>query len=238
MRTFVIGDVHGHADRLLALLQRADVVGREDVQIVQLGDLGHFGEDSAAGDEAALSLAVTTGMIVLWGNHDRAVVDPDHHWFRGFKHPGAHIQDYLEEQVRPFNAFAADGYLLTHAGLHPAYVGLPHMDHLSAEGWAHLLNTLPFDAPVMIDIGQHRGGYAKQGGIFWRDAREPLYNGVKQVFGHTKGFVRSYNNGRSFCIDTGDKHNGSLVGMWLDTGEFVAVGPDAAQFEKYPPVEQ
>ncbi len=39
---------------------------------------------------------------------------------------------------------------------------------------------------------------------------------------------------RTFVI--GDVH-GSLAGIWLDTMEVIAVGPDADQHESYPPVD-
>jgi hypothetical protein len=238
MRTFVIGDVHGHYDRLVNLIARAGAAAK-DVQIVQLGDLGHFGADTQDGDRRCYELAQAGKFIVLWGNHDRAVVDPVHHKFRGYVPPGPQMQDLIEGMVRPLNAYAADGYLLTHAGLHPAWSAKPMLHSLSAEGWASLLNDMPYDASVLCDIGPVRGGSKRRGGIFWRDAREALYSGVQQVFGHTRGMVREYpcGTGRSFCIDTGDKTNGSLVGMWLDTGKIVAVGPDAEQYENYPPVD-
>lgn len=75
------------------------------------------------------------------------------------------------------------------------------------------------------------------GGILWRDAREPLA-ALPQVFGHSRGLVRSYNDGQSFCLDVGCGKEGRLAGMWLDTLERVAVGYDAVMIEKYSPVEE
>lgn len=75
--TFIIGDVHGHLDRLEALLRKAGIIGdcpecngmgshenmeecvrcqgdavariNHDVTVVQVGDLGHFGSDYVQG---------------------------------------------------------------------------------------------------------------------------------------------------------------------------------------------
>ena len=240
-RTFVIGDVHGHIDRLDALLCRANAV-HQDTQIVFLGDLGHFGKDTSAGDTDCYMLARNLNAIILWGNHDRAVVDPDNHSFRGYQHPGPSLQNWMEEQCDMRIAHAADGFLLTHAGLHPAWAYDNTMRSLSAEGWVGYLTNAPFDDPIIVNISKSRGGYDHQGGILWRDSREALYPGVKQIFGHTKGMVRQYPTNSpdgelSYCIDTGDKTNGSLVGIWTDTLQIVAVGPDAEQFEKYPPID-
>ena len=238
-RTFVIGDVHGHIDRLNALLCRANAV-HQDTQIVFLGDLGHYGVDTWSGDQACISFAAEIGAIVLWGNHDRAIVDPDNHRFRGYQHPGPGAQDFIEEKLDMRIAYAVDGYLLTHAGLHPAWASSSVKRVFTAEGWVRYLESVPFDDPIITSIAAPRGGWARQGGILWRDAREDLFRGVKQIFGHTRGWVRAYpteGSAASFCIDTGSKENGSLVGMWTDTREIVAVGPDAEQFEKYPPLD-
>lgn len=42
--------------------------------------------------------------------------------------------------------------------------------------------------------------------------------------------VRYHGNNR-WCIDVGDQHNGSLVGMWLPSHRIVAVGSDASLHE-------
>jgi hypothetical protein len=121
--TFVIGDVHGHLDRLEALLKQeaflvwceecqgggqlvdghhpadndfgwdydykdCDKCGglgwsreRKEVTIVQLGDLGHFGADASPTGDTLCYKYVTDNRwadIVLWGNHDRALVDSQH----------------------------------------------------------------------------------------------------------------------------------------------------------------
>lgn len=231
MRTFVIGDAHGHFNRLAQLLKKAGLP-HPDVRIVQLGDLGHFDHDSQRRDYESYKLAYLTGMIVLWGNHDRAVVDPDNHAFRGFEHPGPMMQRMVED-IKPQIAYAVDGYLLTHAGLRPvpASLGFTHSTpELLSVDLADWLNEQPFDAPIINDIGRGRGGMQSAGGVLWRDAHEPLDTTVDQVFGHSKGLVRKY-GARSYCIDCGDKTNGVLVGMWLDTQELVAVGPDPGTYE-------
>jgi hypothetical protein len=54
--------------------------------VVQLGDLGHFGQDGSPTADTLCYKYVTDNRwcdIVLWGNHDRAEVDSSHS-SRGF----------------------------------------------------------------------------------------------------------------------------------------------------------
>jgi len=220
-RIFAIGDVHGHVDRLEKLLAKAGVT--KDDTVVQLGDLGNFGRD-ATQDYECYALARDNKFIVLWGNHDRAVVS-NASWFRGYTEPNVRLHDLMFE-VAPRWFHKEHGVLFTHAGLHPAYVKY----HPSDEYPVFSGEPVNENASIFTDIGPYRGGMARQGGILWRDAREPLWNGIVQVFGHTRGAIRRYHE-KSYCIDVGDKYNGNLAGMWIPDFKVVAVGPDADEFE-------
>jgi hypothetical protein len=224
---FVIGDVHGHIETLKELLFAAGLMDKDEnrlrpeVQITQLGDLGQFDYEAQYFDKKCYELAIKMDMRVLWGNHDRAVIS-DQHRFRGYCEPDDQMKD-LMEQVNPQNAACAGEYLLTHAGLSPTYVEfISGCDNV--KDIASALNVKLFDTIVDAAIGIRRGGYDPTGGILWRDADEPLWNGVPQIFGHTRGDVRQY--GTSYCIDTASKCNGSLVGMWLPSKQLVVVGPE------------
>ncbi len=247
MKTFVIGDVHGHADRLQTLLDAAGITmfkqgpmiqrpngTYEEVEIVQLGDLGNFGK-RPRGDLEAYQLALKYRMVVLWGNHDRAVVDWNKHIFKGYTFPPPVLEAAMRA-VHPRLAHHAHGYLLTHAGLHPYYVDLLGMRGLTAENMAAIImakkDKYPDHYGVVDDIGPVRGGFAKQGGILWRDVREELAS-IPQVFGHSSGSsirtcLPDMRNARhSWCIDVGGHTDGRLAGIWLPTEELVVVGPDA-----------
>lgn len=225
-RTFVIGDVHGHADRLAQLLDKAGALA-SDVEVVQLGDLGHYGDDTHEGDLHAWQLAEKLHITVLWGNHDYANFKPNEHSFRGWQPAFPEVMDIIR-RMQPKFAVERHGYLLTHAGLAPRFMGPPSTP---IELLAEVINACE-GKPVIDDISYRRGGGATQGGILWRDAREPLAE-IKQVFGHSRDFeIRRYGpNRQSWCIDVADKDNGSLCGLWLEDLKVVGVGPDAAVYE-------
>ena len=72
---------------------------RDDVTVVQLGDLGHFGDTgSPGGDYFCWKAAFDSDWldIVLWGNHDRAVIDAQHA-FKGYSHPRAEVRHFMRE---------------------------------------------------------------------------------------------------------------------------------------------
>jgi hypothetical protein len=286
-RVFAIGDVHGHFDRLEALLLKAGLVDRCDhcdgtgevwepqaeeypehtlmVEcgncygegwarvggpdrpiVVQLGDLGHFGvTGSPTGDLLCWQQGLIWLDVILWGNHDRAVFDPVAHSFTGYVSPGRETKDLMDlayetEQLRV--AYAAHGYLLTHAGLHKQWkhqkgVSFAKDDPEALAAWLneedrkYLDDGAPRADPnaiaLVAAIGYQRGGRAPAGGVLWRDASESLYDGFPQVFGHTKGGkIRQYQNKAghtSYCVDLGSPDNGRLAGAWLPDLEFVEV---------------
>jgi hypothetical protein len=201
---FAIGDVHGHYDRLRALLVTAGIINeageriRDDVTVVQVGDLGHFGGSSGSpgGDYLCWQTAYTDDWldIILWGNHDRAVLDAQHA-FKGYEHPRAEVKHFmraLEQRKVVRWAYSAHGHLFTHAGLHYAF-GNNHVpiDDSNPDDVAQWLNgALTSDTDVDRNavrnaIGRRRGGGSRAGGILWRDIEEKLFDKFPQVFGHS-----------------------------------------------------
>jgi hypothetical protein len=261
---FAIGDVHGHGERLVALLLSQGLISlcscmgkgcsqcyhsgyirSEKVAcLVQLGDLGHFGDNgNAAGDHYCYQLAQSVFDVVLWGNHDRAVVSPTHH-FNHFSPPEVDTFGLVANEVPHKLGFIAQGFLLTHSGLHRSLLRQNLNSILKApRGFIAAINRL--DGPSvdeLTDLGvsptaitllqefrdsisAYRGGAQQFGGILWRDTRESLYP-VRQVFGHTKSDkVRRYMTpgGMGYCIDLGTPHNGRLAGIWLPEEQIVEV---------------
>lgn len=223
-RTLCIGDVHGHHDRLHALLEQEGVVdGAErvatDVEVIQLGDLGHFGYGQTRAKDHAAWCSLERGWLdlVLWGNHDRAVMDRKHR-FAGYESPRTETFALMWEAAGAGKvklAVARHGYLLTHAGLHPQWETALHATAASAEDVADLLDSGTPELRQAIDsISRHRGGMSREGGILWRDESEPLSATWPQVFGHTRGGTVRV-QGDSYCVDVGDAHNGRLAALWL-----------------------
>ena len=226
MRTFVIGDIHGHADRLVQLLDRSRVLV-DGGEIVLLGDVGHYGPDTHEQDLLTWQLVERLpNCVVLWGNHDYANVRPQEHGFTGHDMAFPEVMEVIR-RVKPKFALERHGYLLTHAGLAPRFApeaGTP------VELIAGVLNECEGMAAVN-DISYRRGGFAPQGGLLWRDESEPLA-AVPQVFGHSRGLVRRFGSKRqSWCIDVASKDNDELAGLWLPDLRVVAVGENAAIHE-------
>lgn len=251
-RTFVIGDVHGHFDRLEALLLQEGIIGRcstcqgrgdtyhlgaepdgstdevviceicdgdglrridHDTFVVQLGDLAHLGgaTGSPTGDQICYLYADRWLDLVLWGNHERALVDWQH-GFSGYEYPGIHIEkkiEYLRKIGKMKVAAAAHGYLIVHAGVSSAFSNIA-FDQGDAYNFAAHLNDLGDrkldwlkDNPprfseikngqnlrveaaqfsIIDDISFLRAGPAADGGVLWFDwDREPHLDGVPFKF--------------------------------------------------------
>jgi len=249
MRTLVIGDVHGRVNRLEALLLQEGILEKKldsssivrvnhDDAVIQLGDLGHYGYKTQAQDRDTWELAPDWLDTILLGNHDAAVFDPQHS-FGGYLEPFPETV-YLMKQAKKSGklqlAAEAHGFLLTHAGLHPHwYRGMddPHLKSMDAKECAEWLNeenakegqwSTRF-CEIRDNVDPMRGGSHRVGGILWRDARQKLYEGYRQIFGHTSKdtVCRTYNESQSYCIDVGDISNGRLMGMWLPSEEVVEV---------------
>lgn len=242
--TLVIGDCHGHFTRLEALLKQEGVIEdcpdsgvvrrNHDVEVVQLGDLGHYG-DTQADDRSIWMDAPDWLDVILWGNHDRAVID-GRHFFVGYKKPFPETAEAIKAATKSGQlrlAHEAHGFLFTHAGLHASY----KYNKAPQEGAAEIAAWLnAHDAEDSQDedflairdaISTSRGGRSTSGGILWRDASESLYKPVRQVFGHSsKDKVRTYQTGKtgdSFCVDVGNKLNSRLAAIWLPEERVVEV---------------
>lgn len=248
--TLVIGDTHGHLDRLEALLKQEGIIARclrcdgtGDIQadnldpspgfcsacegdgitrtlkpatVVHLGDVGHFGYTSSpTGDMLTYKYARKWCDIVLWGNHDRAVIDAFHR-FNGYDVGFSNAQIIRHMMAAMVNegkmrlAYAAHGHLMTHAGLHYEWtnqkdIDFPKDDPYAFADWINENDWYPEgdkpgrrldgsfrgisdvnQADIVRDaISWYRGGNGKMGGILWRDRAEPLYFGFPQIFGHS-----------------------------------------------------
>ena len=240
MKTFVIGDVHGHLDRLEALLTKAGI-DPEQHRVIQLGDLGTYRANTQEQDLAVWEWAAKHSWFdTLWGNHEAALMTHEHR-FSGYFEPLPEVRRLMaavEREGRLRFASEANGFLLTHAGLHENW-------YRELAGRSNLGLALAIEArctefgwgdyvAIRDNIGRRRGGNNPMGGILWRDFSEPIAP-ITQAFGHTRGSdIRR--DGAGICIDVADKDDGNLAGMWLPSEEcemrVVAVGPDAPFLER------
>lgn len=275
---FVIGDVHGHFDRLEGLLRQEGIVGRcpdcdgsgitynpdddggdcdacrgdgqrrvnHDVRVIQLGDLAHFGgtHGTPSGDRMCYEYASRYLDLVLWGNHDRAVFDPNS-IFGGYEHPGDEVHAYMSRLIGDKKltlAAEAHGHLIVHAGVHQRWQKLANEIGNAVE-FAEYLNTMDRGYlsslrnrdltyqelrerqkrfAIIANISAIRGGPNPEGGVLWMDwDREKHLEGpFPYVCGHTAqtdGLAKTDEWG-NWNIDIGGKTERRLCGLWLEIG--------------------
>lgn len=233
--TLVIGDVHGHADRLCALLQQEGVLDDDGkridygVRVVQVGDLGHFGAGGDShGDHSCYVNAHEWLDTVLWGNHDRPVVESALS-FGGYENPKIYYPELYRAVLSLWNsgkmalATHAHGHLITHAGLHPHFERyIP--DDQSLEDFVDEVN-IHFQDEMVLAVSFARGGTLPYGGILWRDDnREKLSRRWPQVYGHTAQFGgQVVERDGSWNVDVGGKVERSLAGVWLPEGRVARI---------------
>jgi hypothetical protein len=172
-------------------------------EVVLVGDVGHFGHGgSPTADLLTWIAAVRWADVILWGNHDRAIVDSGHA-FGGFMFPPKevfHVVARARAEGKLKLAHSAYGFLITHAGLVAAFAqqSVPEVLKHDVEAFVEWINQgedpdfLPEDRnlgknifAVRDAIGARRGGRSNVGGILWRDIDERLYTPFRQVFGHS-----------------------------------------------------
>jgi hypothetical protein len=237
----------------------------KDADVVLVGDVGHFGRDgSPTGDLLTWIAAIRWADVILWGNHDRALVDAGHA-FGGYMYPGPEVYHWIARaraEGKLKLAHYSYGFVITHAGLPMAFKNQRVPGHLKEDGEAFVdwINQgehpdfLPDDRDlgqnifaVRDAIGARRGGRSNVGGILWRDIDEGLYDGFRQVFGHSADHkehkVRYCHRGihtrhidqlkgearfaPSYCVDIGGKGDkpgdNCLAGIWLPNERIAVV---------------
>jgi hypothetical protein len=235
----VVGDLHGDHRGLEKLLRHIGVIDysgkrQPGYHVVQLGDLVHVGPTTETRDMIIVELLQQGWLdLVLCGNHElKHAYGLSCGWFYGIDEEANAVGPLLRNlvaqgQLRP--AVALDGWLLTHAGLHPRYAGgFVDEGAPDAAAAAARLNDA-FDAAlaegggvpaVFSSIGPIRSGGRdlRPGGIFWADASEmkgaAAENTLPQIFGHTPqaGFPRRIDE-RMWCVDVGAALSGVVVAL-------------------------
>lgn len=206
----IISDVHGDHVALKILLQKIGVLDsrgarNEGFFVAQLGDLVHLGHGVHDDDAITLDLSRNWIDLQILGNHELYYCfGLESGLFAGINsantlHPAIPgLLAELKHSGRLHPAAAIDGWLLTHAGLHPCYQDeLPKALLSDAAGLAEELESrfverLNDGESCLFDaVGPRRSGGRDErpGGIFWMDFSELEEiignNRVRQIVGHT-----------------------------------------------------
>jgi hypothetical protein len=209
MRTLFIGDVHGCADELDALLKECGWQPGE--RVVLVGDLVAKGPDSAGVVRRAREL----GMIAVRGNHDEHVL----RWHHGYAKPGKKLKPEHQRVLDTLTAadweylaalplylrFPELNVLAVHAGLVPGVA-------LKEQRREHLLNLRSISS---------NGAPSKRvsDGTPWASH----WQGPELVlFGHdaVRGLQR---HKHAFGLDSGCVYGGQLTAYVLPEGRFYSV---------------
>ena len=196
----LVGDIHGNVEKVRAFLDY-----KPDEIHVALGDyLDSFFEPQFRQLEA-LQLLLDSSAILLWGNHDVHYLKTPPWICTGFQYGKEKpLQAIIgANKDRFLAAYAVDGWLCTHAGVHirvarPKRCGgdvVMLADKFNADMQKYLKKPETYQrinsispSPPIFNIGQGRGGNSRCAGIFWFDyRRESGLAHVNQIFGHTEG---------------------------------------------------
>jgi diadenosine tetraphosphatase ApaH/serine/threonine PP2A family protein phosphatase len=205
-RTFVVGDVHGCYDELVALVERVGL--KESDRLVCVGDLVVKGEKSREVLELFMRDARFSSVL---GNHDRALLA---YWTgvikkKHLKPSQRKCAKQLKDGRERYSAYLATlpalidlgAHVVVHAGLRPGVA----LDAQSIE-----------DLTELRTLGRDR---TSRKGTPWYE----VYDGEKvALFGHwPAGEPRR--GPRAIGIDTGCVYGYRLTGYVIETGEFYSV---------------
>lgn len=233
--TLVVGDTHGHIDRLAALLRQEGITNDKgdridfETRVIHIGDIIDGRMSTVGRDRSILEAATDRQWIddLIWGNHERGLFDPNRHGFKGMLiSPETKILlNRLERRGQTHYALAVHDFLLTHAGL-GAYWDSQVPDEL--EDVVTILNGLDgYNAGVLHAVSYLRQGSHPAGGIIWRDDSEPISGKFNQVYGHTADpdalhRLHETDGKVAYKIDIGKKHP-ALGGIWLPSHKLVKI---------------
>jgi len=209
-RTIAIGDIHGCADALAALIH--DMVPAADDTLIALGDLIDRGPDSQSVIEQMISLAGRCRLITLQGNHEELLLSA--------LRDSAAIEKWLRcggtETLRSYGGNPDDSHVL--ASLIPS----SHQEFLATcrpyyETDTHLFVHAGVVAELPID---QQPGLALRWRVTNAKTAQPHCSGKTLVVGHTpqlSGEVLDL--GFLICIDTHCYRGGWLTALDVQSGQ-------------------
>jgi serine/threonine protein phosphatase 1 len=227
MRTYAIGDIHGHLDALRRAHDRIEAdrraVGDDNAPVVHLGDLVDRGPDCRGVIDWLLAgLAAGAPWIVLKGNHDRL--------FSLFLHDPVSRDPRLRAELSWLHPRIGGGATLASYGVHaPADrpVGPVHAEAVQAVPAAHrrFLASLPDrhvrGGAVFVHAGIRPGvalADQTEDDLLWiRDIflDDPRDHGALIVHGHT-AIDRATHYGNRLNIDSGAAYGGPLSAVVIE----------------------
>lgn len=234
---FIHGDNQYGYERAFALLKEEGFIledsdeefrCREEVPLVHIGDNGDYYRNTTLRDQKSWEVLHEFYDEMLIGNHEAAVLFGME--LGGFWSPSHICKDIIHATFASGKlkfATSYDGFLITHAGVHPNFEDDLPEDPVKA---AEQLNELGRENPhaqIFAFIGAIRGGWQSYGGIFWRDADEALSEKWPQIFGHSRlPIPQTFNvnsENVSYGIDVGYPDNGRIAGIYTHNCKIVEV---------------
>jgi len=221
MRVLIIPDLHHHVEHAEHWLTTQTFE-----RVIFLGDYFDDYDDGVADAERmALWLRQrmkTTDDIFLLGNHDAAYLFPKEPelFCPGFTTPKARaIRSVLGRLhwSRFQLAHEEQGWLLSHAGFHPAWMKEPTVERILQRCDEGMEKALRRIVDPILGLGEVAGGILRYAGPLWMDRNnlQPI-PGIDQIVGHTPDdHVRenSTKDSRNFCLDVG---NASVAALLCD----------------------
>jgi len=248
MRHLIIGDVHGMAVELRALV--AELALRSDDVLIFVGDLVDKGPESAEVVRIVRELAERFEVVLVEGNHEEK-----HRRFRRHLAAGSTVADEMtgaEEMHRitadlssedvdfldgavPFHRIPAHDVLVIHAGVTgdmrrfpPTLEAVSRMSKKQRRSFNRILRTrfLSADTGKFLMFGTNAPGDP-----FWADVYDGRFGHI--VFGHEPFLEGPGAFDHATGVDTGAVFGGTLTALVLSDGAtnraFVSV-PSRGQF--------
>lgn len=209
MVTLVIPDIHNRTENADYWLQtqRYDRVVFLGDYFDCLNDTPHLARKTALWVREQMK---RPDAVFLLGNHDVAYMFPKSPTLTctGFTHEKSKsIRSVLgpEHWSRFQLAHFEQGWLLSHAGIHPFWIKEVSSKWILARCNKALKKAKKHGMDPMLGVGHDRGGLQQFGGPLWIDwdTFEPVA-GINQIVGHTSGLeVRKKitDNSKNYCID-------------------------------------
>jgi Calcineurin-like phosphoesterase len=239
----VVSDVHGDFRGLEALLREVGAIDEHGERrpshfVAQLGDLLHLGHAVYESDRRTLEAGLRWIDLLVLGNHEGFFT----HGLESCRWSHIHDPSQVHPEVlatlprtaaegRWHVAAALDGWVLTHAGLHPDYQeqlldeGVEEaeavVDILTSAFAARLAGAQRAD--VFDSVGPVRGGFGRRpGGVLWADFSEleatVSRNRLFQIVGHTPQFEPRRVGDRLWCNDVGAALSGLVSALVKEPG--------------------
>lgn len=176
----IVGDLHGDAEKTMAFLDY-----KPDELHVALGDyLDSFIEPPKQQLEC-LRMLMESEAVLLLGNHEVHYLKVPLFQFSGYNTEYAQtFQDILEANIQRFKvAYAVDGWLLTHAGVHQGLTAqINNVDKLAKRFQSR------FEQYLVNRSTKKENRYPEQS-LFWFNYLEEaalVAKNIRQIFGHVE----------------------------------------------------